>query len=408
MIAVLVPTSATDFESQLLGLVRSGTLPPFDPVVVDFVDAVSKAVLLDPVMRRMPEMAAVAHWMRKAHVLELRRSFEAQRGERIWLPKGVALHFAPSNVDSIFVYSWFISLLIGNGNIVRLSQRRGEQVELLLATIDRVCAQDRFKPIRDRSLLLSYDHDDAVTQRLSETCQIRVLWGGDESVRRLRAIPLNPLAAEIAFANRFSLAVFNSVPVASASEKDLASLAGRFFNDSFWFDQMACSSPRLVVWIGEAEHCAQAQDLFWPALSREVQRRGIEYPEVIGLNKLVSAYVSAATGISDKVLPGVTGFVSRMHVGNNANGRYRNIECGGGLFFETELSRLDDLAPHLTSQDQTLTHFGFEPDDLRQFALHLPPRAVDRIVPVGTALDFNTIWDGYNLMQVFSREIDLR
>ena len=408
MISVLVPTSAMDYESQLRGLVRSGTLPPFDPILLDFVDAVSKAVLLDPVMRRMPEMAAVAHWMRKAHILELRRSFEAQRGERIWLPKGVALHFAPSNVDSIFVYSWFISLLTGNGNIVRLSRRRGEQVELLLATINRLCAQERFQPIRDRSLILAYDHDDAVTQYLSETCQIRVLWGGDDSVRRLRAIPLNPLATEIAFANRFSLVVLNSVPVATASAESLAILAARFSNDSFWFDQMACSSPRLVVWIGTAKDYAQAQNVFWPAVTREVQNRGIEYAEVIGLNKMVSAYLSAATEISDEILPGVTGIVSRVHVGKNAKGRFRNIECGGGLFFETELSRLDELAPRLAARDQTLSYFGFESADLRQFALNLPPRAVDRIVPVGMALDFNTVWDGYNLFQVFSREIDLR
>ncbi|HEU0369699.1 MAG TPA: acyl-CoA reductase [Candidatus Acidoferrum sp.] len=408
MITVLLPANAADYESHLQGLLGSGTLPPFDPVLVDFVDAVSKAVLLDPVLRRMPEMAAVAHWMRKAHILDLRRSFEAQRGERIWLPRGTALHFAPSNVDSIFVYSWFISLLTGNQNVIRLSQSRGEQVEFLLATINRVCGQERFQPIRDRSLVLSYDHDDAVTQHLSETCQIRVLWGGDDSVRRLRAVPLNPLATEIAFANRFSLAVLNSVSVAAASDDALANLAMRFSNDSFWFDQMACSSPRLVVWIGALGDCKQAQNAFWPALTREVRKRGIEYAEVIGLNKMVSAYVSAAAEISDQILPGVTGVVSRLHVGKNAKGRFRSIECGGGLFFETELSHLDRLAPCLTAQDQTLSYFGFGPADLTQFALNLPARAVDRIVPIGAALEFNTVWDGYNLLQVFTREIDLR
>jgi len=100
--------------------------------------------------------------------------------------------------------------------------------------------------------------------------------------------------------------------------------------------------------------------------------------------------------------------VSRLHVGKNAKGRFRSIECGGGLFFETELSHLDRLAPCLTAQDQTLSYFGFGPADLTQFALNLPARAVDRIVPIGAALEFNTVWDGYNLLQVFTREIDLR
>jgi hypothetical protein len=37
----------------------------------------------------------------------------------------------------------------------------------------------------------------------------------------------------------------------------------------------------------------------------------------------------------------------------------------------------------------------------------LPSRAVDRIVPIGTALDFSMVWDGNSLMNVFTREIDL-
>src|SRR6202007_2334188 len=101
-------------EEHLRRVISSGTLLPFDPLLISFVDAVSKAVLLDPVLRRLPEMAAVAHWMRKAHALELRRNFETLRGERLWLSRGVCLHFAPSNVDSIFLYSWFIALLLGN------------------------------------------------------------------------------------------------------------------------------------------------------------------------------------------------------------------------------------------------------------------------------------------------------
>jgi hypothetical protein len=74
----------------------------------------------------------------------------------------------------------------------------------------------------------------------------------------------------------------------------------------------------------------------------------------------------------------------------------------------SEITHLDELAPCLTAQDQTLSYFGFGPADLKQFALNLPARAVDPIVPIGAALDFNTVWDGYNLLQVFTREIDMR
>lgn len=407
MITLLLPSAAPELETQLDGLTSIGTLTPFDPVIVDFIDAVSKAVLLDPAMRRMPEMMAVAYWMRKAHVLELRKAFEAQRGDRIWLARGVVLHFAPSNVDSIFVDPWFISMLLGNANIIRLSERRGPQVDVLLGTINRLFERDRFRPIADRSLILTYEHDDVLTKKLSESCHVRVLWGGDASVQRLRAIPVNPLAIEVAFANRFSLAVLDAGAVAEVDEAAVAAVAGRFYNDAYWFDQMACSAPRLVVWIGSAETCRRAQTVFWSALSREVAKRGVEYPEMIGLNKLVSAYVSAANGHSDAILPGVTGAVSRVHLARHTGAGFRSIECGGGLFFELELARLDELSPLLTERDQTLSYFGFEREELAQFARALPRRAIDRIVPIGSALDFSTVWDGSSLYQVFSREVEL-
>jgi hypothetical protein len=408
MISVLLPSDATEYEAHLKRILSTGTLHPFDPLIIDFIDAVSKAVLLDPLTRRMPEILAVAHWMRKAHILELHKDFELQRGNRVWLSRGMVLHFAPSNVDSIFLYSWFISMLLGNGNIVRLSDRRGQQVNLLLSTINRICAQERFHAILHRSLVLSYDHDDALTQELSEKCQVRVLWGGDQSIRRLRAIPMNPLASEIAFANRFSLAMLNAAAVAEARTGVIDSLAASFCNDAYWFDQMACSSPRSVVWVGTPETYKRAASVFWRAVSREIQQRGIEYPEVVGLNKLVAAYVSAAIGISDLVLPNITSAVSRVHLAKNAAGGFREVDCGGGLFFEIEIPALDELKSFLTQREQTLSYFGFEEAQLKAFALTLPPRAVDRVVPVGTALNFSTVWDGSNLLQVFSREVDLR
>lgn len=407
MITVLAPHGTDTADIRLRTLTASGVLPPFSPVVIDFLDALSKAVLLDPSMRRFPEMAAVAHWMRKAHVHELKADFERVRAERIWVARGVALHFAPANVDSIFVYSWFLSMLMGNANIVRLSERRGEQVGLLLSVLNRLLEDPRFAVIADRSLVVSYGHDDNVTRELSAACQLRVVWGGDESVRRLRAVPLNPLASEIVFPNRFSLAAVNAAQLAVADAAAVTTLAARFVNDSYWFDQMACSSPRLVIWVGTESDRSAARARFWPAVTQEVERRKIDYPEIIGLNKLVSAYVAAATGASDAVGSNVTGAVSTVHLAAGADASFRQIECGGGLFFETEAGELRDVAPLLTERDQTLAYSGFTRDELTAFAHDLPTRAVDRIVPIGTALNFSTVWDGCNLLQAFGREIEL-
>jgi hypothetical protein len=407
MISVLLPSDFADYESHLTRVLQAGTVPGFDPCVIEFLDAFSKSVLLDRSSRPLAEMAAVAHWMRKAHMLQLRAAFEERKGNRICVARGVALHFAPANVDSIFLYSWFLSMLAGNANIIRVSQTRGELIDLLLAKLNLLLQQDRFEVIRNRTLILSYAHDDDLTQKLSECCHLRVLWGGDESVRRIRAIPMNPLASEVVFPNRFSLAVLNADELLRLDSRELASLAARFCNDAYWFDQMACSSPRLVVWAGDQTYCWSAQDLFWPEVEREVARRGIEYPDIIGMNKLVAAYVAAGEGFADKVHRPMNGSASRVHLAEHAGAEYRKIECGGGLFFETEIPALADLAAILTEKDQTLSYFGFAKSDLVTLTHSLPVRAIDRIVPIGTALDFSAVWDGNNLLQSFSREIEL-
>ena len=407
MISVLLPEHASDWESQLSRIAACGTLPPFSPQVMDFLDAVSKTVLLDNTMRAYPETAAVAHWMRKAHILRLRDAFDAKHGEGIRLARGVAIHFAPANVDSIFVYSWFVSMLMGNANIIRLSPRRGEQANLLLSQINSILKLQDFRPISDRSLIVSYERDDDFTQRLSQACHIRVLWGGDESVRQLRAIPLNPLASEVVFANRFSLAVLNPEKVLSLEASLLEQLAARFCNDSYWFDQKACSSPRLVVWAGDRSLCQDSQEIFWAAVSNEVSRRGLEYPEIIGINKLVCAYAAAGMGYADRITSPLTRTVSRIHLDPRADAAFRQIECGGGLFFETEVAELGLLVPLLTERDQTLSYFGFSPRELKELTLRLPTRAIDRVVPIGSALNFTHMWAGLDLLESFSRGVVL-
>ncbi len=408
MISALLPLDCPAFEAQFARILENGTLPCFDPCVVEFLDAFSRSVLLDESRRPLPEMAAVAHWMRKAHTVQLHAAFDEMRKDRIWVPRGVALHFAPANVDSIFLYSWFLSMLAGNANIVRLSQTRNESVSLLLAKLNSLLQQEKFKAIRNRSLILSYAHDDNVTRMLSEACHLRVLWGGDDSVRRLRAVPMNPLGSEVVFPNRFSLAVLNAQEVTLLDPEKLGKLAIRFCNDAYWFDQMACSSPRLVVWVGSHSDCEAAQNLFWMEVERELFKRKLQYPEVVGMNKLVSAYVAAGMGFADKIHSGISGPISRVRLAEHASAEFRRIDCGGGLFFEQEIEELTDLVSLLSETDQTISYFALQPAALRQLAYSLPTRAIDRIVPIGTALDFSAVWDGNNLLQSFSREIDFK
>ncbi|HEX7063583.1 MAG TPA: acyl-CoA reductase, partial [Bacillales bacterium] len=85
----------------------------------------------------------------------------------------------------------------------------------------------------------------------------------------------------------------------------------------------------------------------------------------------------------------------------------REQHSGGGLFLERAVEDIREIAPSLQDKDQTVSYFGFTKKELIRFIDAMQSRGVDRIVPVGQALDFNGVWDGYRLLHYFTREITI-
>ena len=55
---------------------------------------------------------------------------------------------------------------------------------------------------------------------------------------------------------------------------------------------------------------------------------------------------------------------------------------------------------------QTLTYFGFKNEDFRKILKRRNVDGIDRIVPIGQALDISLNWDGYDIIHSLSRTID--
>ena len=84
-------------------------LKPFDDISLKFISALSKRILENANLRQFPELISMAFWMRKSHIEKMKSEFESKKGEKIWIGRGIVYHIAPSNVDTIFIYSWFLS-----------------------------------------------------------------------------------------------------------------------------------------------------------------------------------------------------------------------------------------------------------------------------------------------------------
>jgi hypothetical protein len=79
--------------------------------------------------------------------------------------------------------------------------------------------------------------------------------------------------------------------------------------------------------------------------------------------------------------------------------------CGVGLLNHAMVESLDAISPLLRKDHQTITYFGLSEADRDRLGQQAGRAGVDRVVPVGHALDFGPYWDGYCLWDDFTRVV---
>jgi hypothetical protein len=272
--------------------------------------------------------------------------------------------------------------------------------------LNSILAQPRFAEVADRIRIVRYERDAMVTAALSMACDLRVIWGGDQSVRDIRAFPLPPRARDLTFPDRWSLSVIDARALLGAQDR-LPEIARAFANDSYWFGQMACSSPRLVLWHGSPEAARAAADIFWPELELQAQSFADDVQPVQFMDKLVAQCSAAISGSARVIRQTGSNLVSVAGMSVLGLPETDLLHIGGGLFWEAHLPNLAALAPLLDRRSQTIGSFGIPAADwvgwtVRHAAL------IDRIVPLGQALQFDTIWDGCDLLREFTRLVAIR
>ena len=55
-----------------------------------------------------------------------------------------------------------------------------------------------------------------------------------------------------------------------------------------------------------------------------------------------------------------------------------------------------------------MTYFGLDKSELLDFVVKNRFPGIDRIVPIGTALEMGVIWDGYDIIRSLSRIIEVK
>lgn len=391
-----VQVGAAELEKRVAGLTYASRTP-YSPELVKVLDEISRRILQHPQLRQGPQYVALAFWLRRASMQRLADSLRAaEQPGHVPTGRGVALHLPPTNVDTIFVYSWAMSLFAGNTNVVRLPETLKPETRLLVSLLTRTLGD---LGEGQRQVFCHYPYGQTIEAALARHIDLRMIWGGDAKVNEVSKVPIRPDGLSIGFPDRKSFALIASDAYCQADGAQRDGLAERFFNDVYWFDQMGCGSPRLLVWLGEPG--ALAED-FYRRVAGLTYRKSYQVEAGTAISKLALAHDLLAEAVTDRH----STYGNALHVSRASD----PVEAlhrphGGGFLCDWVATAIEDLAPLASRSLQTVTHFGLDAAAREALARTLRGRGGYRIVPIGQALQFEPVWDGVDLMRHITRVV---
>ena len=395
-----------DINDLNLGNVFCGAGPEFDnsiarscanAVLVEFTHALSVAILKNKDARQFPDVVTFGYFCRKANIKLVLQAMQNPARRRGW---GIVVHVAPSNIPVNFAFSFLMGFLTGNINYVRVPSVDAPQIDIIVTAMDTLLNQPSFASLAKRVKFFRCERDSPALMDLVKICDGLVVWGGDTTVAKFQVQQKKTNVVELYFPDKASSLLIDADALIACDSDALTTLSHDFFNDTFLVDQNACSSPNVVYWLGNQEAIAQAQAKFWsridvllqgkilPQATMAIEKRLdlLRMTQSLERSVMVQKFSQDIWLFEDKELIG-----ERLRFGN---------------FLQIGLQDTSELAQYIRPNEQTLTYFGVPPMQVYETLLAHGCN-LDRIVPVGQALAIGMHWDGKNVLNMLSHEIEI-
>jgi hypothetical protein len=375
----------------------------FSDITIDFLSEISNYLLKSPEVRNYPDVATFAFYCRRANINTLKKNYSNENVLRVG--RGIVFHITPGNVPVNFAYSLFAGLVTGNINIVKVPSKPFEQVDIIIRAIQEVLNIKNYKDaFANRLFIIKYDRDNEATSLFSNLCDVRIIWGGDNTINEIRKSTIPPKSTEVTFSDRYSISVIKaSAYLASGNKKKLAFA---FYNDTYLFDQNACTSPQAIYWLGNKAQVEEAQNIFWDLLQLTLMEKKFELQPVISIDKLASFFSQAISYGNIKLEKKYNNDIWRVN-NSTFHSDIESHRCSSGYFNEFIIQSLGDLKSVINRKYQTLSYFGIDEHEFFNWLNEFKPIGIDRIVPIGRTMDFSLVWDGFNLVNNLSRQISI-
>jgi len=378
-------------------------LEPFSPKIIKFLDDLSK--LLDNKFnnKNFPDLKALSFFCRKNNILSLK--IKHQNNDTIRFGLGLLFHITPSNIPTNFAYSLIFGLITGNSNIVKVPSKNFDEIEIICKSINYILNKKKHFQIKNMIAVVKYYSDNQLfTKNFSAICDARLIWGGDKTITDIKKFETKAKNIDIPFADRYSISLINADKFLKLSNHKVKNLIKNFYNDTYSVDQNACSSPHLILWQGK--FITKAKNKFWLYLDNLVREKYNSplISTIDNYSKLVSEL------IKNKNIHSYKSFSKSLYVITlkKIHPKFFIEKTKWGFFYECNIKNLKNINYVSNRSLQTLTYFGFSKKFIKTFFETNNFNGIDRVVPIGQALNINLIWDGYDLTKILSREVDIK
>ena len=310
------------------------------------------------------------------------------------MPKGVVFVVASSNIELLSLYNWGISFLCGNMTIARISRRlKMERIDSIVSIIKDVL-QEGFNDV-----FFQDDESNNMTRALTSICDVRILWGSNKTIEEIRKEYTCSMQEDIAFLGKKSMTLINAGAVIEATHSEKNKLIKNLWNDTLELSFNACSSPHKICVIGgKTEREDSVHELL--ELLRDKSKKDSITNGFITTNNLLESQLRAITE-------------KEYRAGYKLRGKYMRITSktdGVDDDISVEVIGVDTLEEVTKimkkTKPQTLTYFGMRSSELQELVNKENSFMPDRIEKVGNALSFDVVWDGINLFERLSKQVN--
>jgi hypothetical protein len=292
------------------------------------------------------------------------------------------------NVPTLGFLSLLMGLVTKNANLVKIASNQDTLLPELLAGLARAPGGER---LARAAAVARFSHAQAAPSRAaSSLADVRVIWGGDDAVARVRALPSKLETLDVVFPNRVSFIVVGAGRLAMG---DWDRLAQRMAHDISVFEQKACASPHTVfLQTGDPavlESFAQRLAAALEAALRSLPKTPPSQKEVAALLNLRAEYdmfhqAWYSRGTEFTILSD-----HELRLGP---------AIGNRTVFLRRVEDLSCLAELMGPEVQTVGLAGKE-GELDRLADLLAARGAHRFTAVGGMTSFDMPWDGFLLPQ---------